>query len=330
MASVHRDQRELVWVSHRQVESVPGLRPTNAGLRDALAARLTDAPPDRGPNGSGPMLRRWWWSRGCPPMVRCLGDQGTLTLPYGTLATPHSHGSEVHLRSNVVTGEERVCKQISLLGREDTVTYNEVLLLKGIDHRNVAKIFEDVEGQAVPAGGVGVEDAQPGVESKTDAGEASLDFGQPVGEVRQGVDRPLGRPVRVQRSRPPGVEDPPVRRHPAAVLGDEAHGSGLVVGPRSEVGGGGHCFELFGGPDTSRSECWALQVNSAARADPSGEAQRPAVEARGLSDSVTYEPSASIRAGFSTSIRCRTFSSIPVSCIRGTTRSRMCAYPWPP
>lgn len=70
---------------------------------------------------------------------------GTLTLPYGTLATLHASGSEVHLRSNLLTGEQRVCKQVSLLGREDTLAYNEVLLLKGIDHTNVVKVFDVAE-----------------------------------------------------------------------------------------------------------------------------------------------------------------------------------------
>lgn len=69
----------------------------------------------------------------------------TLTLPYGTLATLHSGVSEVHLRSNVLTGEQRACKQVSLLGREDTVAYNEALLLKGIDHPNVVKVFDVAE-----------------------------------------------------------------------------------------------------------------------------------------------------------------------------------------
>ncbi|MHB8220577.1 MAG: serine/threonine-protein kinase [Acidimicrobiales bacterium] len=72
----------------------------------------------------------------------------TLTLPYGTLATLHVGQSEVHLRRNILSQEMRVFKSVSLLGREDTLAFNEVVLLQGIDHANVAKVFDVVE----PAG----------------------------------------------------------------------------------------------------------------------------------------------------------------------------------
>lgn len=71
--------------------------------------------------------------------------QGTLTLPYGTLATLHAGQSEVHLKRNILSGEQRVFKRVSLLGREDTLAFNEVVLLQGIDHPNVARVFDVVE-----------------------------------------------------------------------------------------------------------------------------------------------------------------------------------------
>jgi serine/threonine protein kinase len=72
----------------------------------------------------------------------------TLTLPYGTLATLHEGQSEVRVKQNIHSHEKRVFKRVSLQGREDGVAFNEVVLLQGIDHPNVATVFDVAE----PAG----------------------------------------------------------------------------------------------------------------------------------------------------------------------------------
>lgn len=71
--------------------------------------------------------------------------RGTLTLPYGTLATLHEGQCEVRLKQNILSGERRVFKLVSLLGREDSVAFNEVVLLQGIVHDNVARVFDVAE-----------------------------------------------------------------------------------------------------------------------------------------------------------------------------------------
>ncbi len=69
----------------------------------------------------------------------------TLTLPYETLRTLHLGGSEVRVKVNAVTGSKQVCKRVSTFGREDTLAVNEAVLLREIDHPNVAKIFDVAE-----------------------------------------------------------------------------------------------------------------------------------------------------------------------------------------
>lgn len=69
----------------------------------------------------------------------------TLTLPYGTLQTLHEGASEVRVRMNLVTQDLRVFKKVSAFGREATVAVNEALLLRDIDHPNVARVFDVAE-----------------------------------------------------------------------------------------------------------------------------------------------------------------------------------------
>lgn len=72
-------------------------------------------------------------------------SEGTLTLPYGTLRTLHTGVSEVRLYSSTFTNSKQVGKRVSLLGREDTLAVNEAMLLREIDHPNIAKVFDVAE-----------------------------------------------------------------------------------------------------------------------------------------------------------------------------------------
>ncbi len=72
-------------------------------------------------------------------------ETAVLTLPYGTLATLHHGASKVCVRENLYTQEKRVFKRISLLGREDTLAVSEANILLGIDHPNIARVFDVAE-----------------------------------------------------------------------------------------------------------------------------------------------------------------------------------------
>jgi serine/threonine protein kinase len=61
------------------------------------------------------------------------------------LQTLHDGVSRVHVLASVITPGKRVGKQVSLLGREDTLAVNEAALLQEMDHPNVAKVFEVAE-----------------------------------------------------------------------------------------------------------------------------------------------------------------------------------------
>lgn len=71
--------------------------------------------------------------------------EGTLTLPYGVLRTLHYGGCEVRLYRNIVTQALFVGKRISLAGREGNLAATEATLLREIDHRNVADIYDVAE-----------------------------------------------------------------------------------------------------------------------------------------------------------------------------------------
>ena len=70
---------------------------------------------------------------------------GTLTLPYGTLRTLHEGVSEVRVKQNLHTNLKQVGKRVSLLGREDTLAFNEISFLREIDHSNIARVFDVAE-----------------------------------------------------------------------------------------------------------------------------------------------------------------------------------------
>lgn len=71
-----------------------------------------------------------------------LVTKGTLTLPVGVLTTLHYGVSEVRLYQNVVTGSYQVGKRVSLFGREDTLVVQEAMLLRNIDHDNIADVYD--------------------------------------------------------------------------------------------------------------------------------------------------------------------------------------------
>lgn len=75
-------------------------------------------------------------------------EEGTLTLPYEQLRTVHNGSSEVRVGRNRRTDSPQVVKTLSLLGRESTVAVTEAVLLREMDHPNIAEVHEVAE----PAG----------------------------------------------------------------------------------------------------------------------------------------------------------------------------------
>src|SRR6516165_3101099 len=86
-----------------------------------------------------------------------------------------------------------------------------------------------------------MDDPEPGVEPYADHRRTGFYFGQPIGEVQQSVQGPLGLPVAAGRTEmgTPAIEAQPVGRHPTSghVSPDEPYGGGRIVRPGSEVGG---------------------------------------------------------------------------------------------
>lgn len=66
--------------------------------------------------------------------------QDTLTLPYGVLKTIHNGSSEVRLYRDLVTGQFRVGKRLSLLGRDGHLIH-EAAFLAEVSHPNVAEMY---------------------------------------------------------------------------------------------------------------------------------------------------------------------------------------------
>jgi hypothetical protein len=103
--------------------------------------------------------------------------------------------------------------------------------------------FEEIQGEGVTTGIVGVPESEPGVEPHRQKREAAFDFRQAVAVGEKCVDGLGGALVALSRAQDGAatIESSPMRRHPGRVLTHEP--DDVDAGPRAEISGGGLGFQ---------------------------------------------------------------------------------------